>query len=464
MPSHDFDSRNRLNRRHILKSGAVVGAAAATTLAGVTTVLANAQGTTPAASPAATGKAKNIIFMMGDGMGQAHRDFGQWVTTGGYTPLVMDTLPVLGFQGTNSVTPDAKSMITDSAASATAFATGFKTFNGAIGVDAAGNTLTNLAELAKAAGKSVGLVTTSQVTDASPAAFAAHVDDRDKQSEIAKQFITDNKIDVILGGGEDRWLPAGTPGAFPDNPPEDTEEASSSDQGNLIEQAQSQGYEYVHDAAGLAAAKGPLLLGLFANEEMFQQQPEGEGDIYDPVVSLAEMTAKAIEILSVNPNGFLLFVEEEAVDEFSHANNATYALKGVQELDKTVAEVLDWTAATNDTLVIVTADHECGGLTLQSIGDDPIEGADGPFTVAGSGYTFQVVWGTMGHTGVKVPLTATGPGSEAFIGYYEDTHIFVKIAEAAGFPIPEGAGGAITPGVPASSATPAASPAATPAS
>ncbi len=100
--------------------------------------------------------------------------------------------------------------------------------------------MTNLAELAKAAGKSVGLVTTSQVTDASPAAFAAHVDDRDKQSEIAKQYITDTKVDVILGGGEDRWLPAGIGGRLSRIiPPEDTEEASESDQGDLIAAAQS---------------------------------------------------------------------------------------------------------------------------------------------------------------------------------------------------------------------------------
>jgi alkaline phosphatase len=368
----------------------------------------------------------------------------------------MDTLPVVGIQGTNSVTPDAKTLITDSAASATAFGTGFKSYNGAIGVDLQGNVLTNLAELAKAAGKSVGLVTTSQVTDASPAAFVAHVDDRDKQSEIAKQYITDTKVDVILGGGEDRWLPAGTPGAFPDNPAEDPEEASQSDQGDLIAEAQGLGYQYVSDAAGLQSATGPLLLGLFANEEMFQQRPEGEGDIYDPVVSLNDMVTKAIEILSQNPNGFLLFVEEEATDEFSHNNNATYVLKGVQELDKAVKTALDYATGAGDTLILVTADHECGGLTIEGVDDDQGTEADGPFNVANSGYVFKVDWSTKGHTGVRVPLTAFGPGSDAFVGYYEDTQIFVKLANAFGFEVPAGAGGAITPGVPAGAATPVA--------
>jgi alkaline phosphatase len=216
-PSNPTSSQTRVSRRSIMKTGAAAGAGLA--LASHPVAGTFAQDATP--TPA-VGAAKNVIFMMGDGMGQAHRDFGQLVTVGAYDRLVMDTLPVLGLQGTNSVTADLDSLITDSAASATAFATGFKPLNGAVGVDPAGNTLTNLAELAKAAGKSVGLITTSQVTDASPAAFAAHVDDRDKQSEIAKQYITDAKVDVILGGGEDRWLPAGTAGAYPDNPPEDT--------------------------------------------------------------------------------------------------------------------------------------------------------------------------------------------------------------------------------------------------
>ena len=437
-----------------MKTGAVAGAGLA--IAGRTVNHAQAQDATPVDGGEL---AKNIIFMMGDGMGQAHRDFGQLVTVGAYDRLVMDTLPVLGLQGTNSVTPDAGTLITDSAASATAFATGFKTFNGAIGVDPSGNNVTNLAELAKAAGKSIGLVTTSQVTDASPAAFAAHVDDRDKQSEIARQYITDNKVDLILGGGEDRWLPAGTAGAYPDNPPEDTEEQSGSDQGDLIAMAKSQGYQYISDAAGLQSATGPLLLGLFANEEMFQQRPEGEGDIYDPVVSLNDMVTAAIAILSQNPNGFLLFVEEEATDEFSHQNNATYVLKGVQELDKAVKTALDFATADGETLLLVTADHECGGLTLEGPADEQGEVADGPFDVANSGYQFKVDWTTQGHTGVRVPLTATGPGSASFAGYYENTQIFVKLATAAGFAIPDGAGAEPVPGVPAGSATPSASPA-----
>lgn len=220
-----------------------------------------------AGSPATAqggGEASSVVFYMGDGMGQVHRDAAQLATVGAYGRLAMDSLPYSGTVGTNSVDPET--FITDSAAGATSYAAGVKIVNGAVGVDAAGEDVTLIAELAKEAGKSVGVVSTSQVTDASGAAFAAHVPDRADQSEIARQMIEEAEVDVILGGGEDRWLPEGDEGAFPDNPDEDPEEQSAGDQGNLIERAEELDYAYVSDADGLAAATGPKLLGLFANE------------------------------------------------------------------------------------------------------------------------------------------------------------------------------------------------------
>lgn len=404
------------------------------------------------------GTAQNVIFYMGDGMGEAHRDAGQLVGVGLTGTLVMDSLPVVGMVGTNAVGDE---WITDSAAAATSYATGVKTTNGTVGLDADGQSVANLVELAKAAGKSVGLVTTSQVTDASPAAFGSHVENRSEQSEIARQLIEDAQVDVILGGGEDRWLPEGTPGAFPDAPAEDPEEMSSSDQGDLIARAQELGYAYVSDAAALDGATGPKVLGLFANEEMFQQLPEGQG-IYEPVVSLDQMTAKAIEILSQDPDGFFLFVEEEAIDEMSHANNADLTIKGVLELDKAVQLGVDFATTNTNTLVLVTADHECGGMTIETL-NDPEEmdesgaggtyvaedmmatptgemsgeaaltsGEDGPFPIAGSDQQLVVDWTTAGHTAVRVPLTAMGPGSEQLAGYYENTEVFTALRDAMG--------------------------------
>lgn len=461
---------DELISRKVTRRGLIASATATSALAVLgSSQMVTAQDGTP--QSAATGVAKSAIFMMGDGMGQAHRDAGLLYTVGAYERLIMDTLPIAGLVGTNSVDPET--MITDSAASATSYATGVKTVNGAVGVDPDSRSVTNIFELAKAAGKSVGLVTTSQVTDASGACFAAHVDDRGDQSEIARQYIEEAQVDVILGGGEDRWLPEGSEGAYPDNPAEDTEEQSQSDQGDLLARAQEFGYTYVSDAAGLESATETKLLGLFANEEIFQQNPEGEGDIYEPVVTLEQMVSKAISILSQNPNGFFLFVEEEAIDEMSHQNNASLTLKAVQELDKAVGVALEFANANPDTLLIVTADHECGGLTVEGL-DNPeypdesgtgtddnagLSGEDGPFAVAGTGYSFKIDWTTTGHTATRVPLTAFGPGSEVLSGDYENTAVFVAMVEAMGFELPAGIPGIPTPGIEATGATPAATPA-----
>jgi alkaline phosphatase len=416
----------------------------------------------------ASEQAKNVILFIGDGMGPAHRLAGQFAAVGPDTPLVMDTLPVAGSSST--APDDPETVVTDSAAGAVALASGVKTFNGAIGVDADKRPVPTILELAKAAGKATGLVTTSQVTDASPAAFGAHVESRREQSEIARQYLEESKPDVILGGGEDWWYPAGEAGAFPDTPPEDVEEASKSDKGNLVTRAQELGYAYVTSGEELAAAGGPKLLGLFANEEMFQQRPEGQGDIYAPTVSLETMTRKAIDILSQDPDGFFLVVEEEAIDEMAHSNNAPMVLRAVQELDTAVAVATQFAQAHPDTLVIVTADHETGGLAIEGL-DDPeepdesgpggtstaasgtpvaiaadevtISGEDGPFPVANSDYAFVMDWTTTGHTALSVPVTALGPGAEQLAGVYPNTHIFAAVMTAMGLELP--AGPAATP-------------------
>ena len=380
------------------------------------------------------GRANNVILFIGDGMGAAHRNAARLAGVGLEGDLVMDSLDYAGLIKTDAADPNG--FITDSAASATSYATGVKTYNGAIGVDVNNNPVHTLIERAESAGKATGLVTTGQVTDASTAAFGAHVENRSEQTEIARQYIEETGVDVLLGGGEDFWYPAGDPGTFPDAPAEDPAEGSRSNQGNLVQRATDEfGYQYVTSPYELTAANGEKLLGLFANQEMFQQRPEGQGDIYDPVVSLEEMTRKAIETLSQSRRGFVLIVEEEAVDEMAHSNNAQRTIDTVLELDKAVAVGKQFAEQDGRTLVITTADHETGGMAIEDTGSndesgDGVSAEDGPFPVAGSAFSFNVDWTTTGHTNVDVPLTAMGPGADRLAGVHENTFVHQVMLES----------------------------------
>ncbi|GAB3399103.1 alkaline phosphatase [Flindersiella endophytica] len=382
---------------------------------------------------ASKAKVKSVIFVNGDGMAAPHREAARLHYTGLDGRLVMDQLPVGGLLSTEPRDPG--NIVTDSAAGASAWATGQKTYNGAISVDVNGNPLPVIGGQAKRAGKATGLVTTAQVTDATPAAFYSNSVNRAAQDDIARQFLEVTKPDVILGGGEDRWLPPGTPGAYPDNPPEDPSEQSSSTKGNLVERAQQLGYTYVHTPEQLQATNARKLLGLFANEEMFQQRAEGNGDIYAPVVPLADMTGKALQVLDRDRDGFFLLIEEEAIDEFAHNNNGTRTLQAMGELDKSVALARQYVARHPDTLLIVTGDHETGGMTVESPGGtdesgDGVSAEDGPFTIRGSDLTFAIDWTTTGHSGTTVPLTAIGPTASKLSGVHPNTHIHTVIAEA----------------------------------
>ncbi|MCQ1956770.1 alkaline phosphatase [Arthrobacter sp. zg-Y826] len=387
---------------------------------------------TPSATPTDDGgghgndDAVNVILMVGDGMGTAQRDAIRLASVGLSGELAMDSLPEVGRVHTNSADPGT--FITDSAAAATSMATGVKTYNGAIGVDLEQQPVTSALEIAERLGKSSGLVTTAQVTDATPAAFGSHVLDRDEQSAIAAQFLRSSHPEVILGGGEDYWYPAGNPGRYPDNPAEDESEESAGTEGNLVEEAQDQGYEYVWDLPGLQAADSDMLLGLFANEEMFQYGDDVE-EAYEPTVPLTEMTRKAIDVLNNNQddNGFFLMVEEEGIDAMSHVNNGALTIESGIQFDNSVALAKEFAEQDGNTLLITVGDHQTGGMTIEPLGDasNPDSAVqEGPFDVAGSDQQFQIDWTTGGHTGDDVPLTAMGPGAEMLTGVYENTNIF----------------------------------------
>ena len=397
-------------------------------------------------------RARSVILLVGDGMGQAHRLAGQLASVGLHGRLAMDRLPIFGLMTTACADP--ATFVTDSAAAATALATGLTTVNGAVATGADGAPSPTLLELAKRAGKATGLVTTCQITDATPAAFAAHVPHRRDQSEIARQYLEETGVDILLGGGEDWWYPAGDPGHFPDDPDPEGRERSRGTAGNLVARARALGYDHVTTAAELRTAVGPKVLGLFANEEMFRQAPEGERDGYDPPVSLAELTAAAIGILSRNPNGFFLLVEEAAIDRMAHRNNARLTLRGVLELDRAVQVARRYAAANPDTLLVVTADHETGGLAITGSADpaypyEPgagaegaeeaaVAGEDGPFPVAGTEMSFAMGWATTGHTAAAVPVTALGPGADRLAGTYDNTRLFDATVAALGLAVPVG--------------------------
>jgi alkaline phosphatase len=369
-----------------------------------------------------------VIVLQGDGMGTAQRDLIRLVTVGNRQgkDLVMNRLEHTGLVHTDPADP--KQAVTDSAAAATAFATGVKTFNGAIGVDAKGKPVRTLLEDARRMGKATGLVTTSQVTDATPAAYAAHVSDRAQQSEIARQFLESSKPDVILGGGEDYWYPAGTEGGWPDHPATDPSEASKGDKGNLVEKAKSLGYTYVSSRDALRKARGPKLLGLFANEELFEHREEGKGDLYEPAVPLTEMASKALSVLARDRDGFFVLIEEEGIDEMAHENNAGLMIKAGAALDATVKVAVDFARSHPGTLIVVQGDHETGGLTIENPDDadesgEELSSEDGPFTVKGTQLQVFADWTTGQHTGADTPITASGPGSDAFDGVIDNTDV-----------------------------------------
>jgi alkaline phosphatase len=360
-------------------------------------------------------EAKNVILVVGDGMGVAQREAIELASAGAYRTLVMDSLPHAGLVGTNSANPGDP--VTDSAAAATAMASGVKTHNGSVGVDTRNDAVPTVLERAKDAGKAVGLVTTSSVTDATPAAFAAHVDDRSEKRQIAQQYLKESRPDVILGGGRKFWVPAGE---------EDSED--------LTKRAREQGYAYLTDRSALDSASGPRLLGLFAEGAMYEAASEGEGGSYEPTVPLPEMTQKAIEVLSEDPDGFFLLVEEEAIDAMGHEGNGTLMLEAGRALDQSVKIAKDFAEENGETLLIVVGDHECCGLAVEKPeeGGKAGPGEDGPFSVANSDQRFLLDNSTSGHTAVDVPLTAMGPGAERLEGTYENTFIHEVMAQSMG--------------------------------
>jgi alkaline phosphatase len=386
--------------------------------------------------------AKNVILLIGDGMGfpqltlarveKSNENLSEYSSD----KLSMDSMEQTGYVSTFS----ANSFVTDSAPAATAMATGEKTNNGVISEDKTavpkkrdGKNLTTILELAEKDGLSTGLITTTRITHATPAAFYAHVDNRDNESEIASQLL-ESGTDVILGGGQQYFVgrnhtdPSGKMGGRDDDR-------------DLLAEFASEGYSLIFNGTGLQkidSAKTDRLLGLFGSSHMQYELERISSEEKQP--SIALMTQKAIEILSRNPKGFFLMVEGGRIDHAGHERNLSKIASDTLAFDEAVRSALEFASKKNDTLVIVTADHECGGLVLQPENLTDYEGglldpifASGTVKTAGPRYDFITEMDEATHTAVDVPIMASGPGAEKVShGKIDNTGIFGIIKEALG--------------------------------
>jgi alkaline phosphatase len=427
---------------------------------------------------------KNVIFMVPDGLGSAQQAAYRWFKGSGSAPVWED-----GFQAMVR-TGSANSPTTDSAAAATAFATGVKTSNGAVGVDADGNPLVSILTLASDSGKATGIVSTAAITDATPAAFAASALDRADLIGIAQQYVDNDILDVILGGGR---------AAFSADP--------DGDGATTLEEAQAAGFSYVATPEEMLASTDERLLGLFSEGDL--GPPIGNGDIGarpsgEP--SLAEMTTVALDRLSTDADGFFLVVEEEGTDLWGHANDAATVMHAAKSYEDAVRVARSYAEENPGTLVISVADHETGGMTLPfsggrtpaafrsftattadvhvaigdavaALGPDPdpalvvgtarhiVSDATGGVVVltdaeiasvldagtpaAGRAALAAVLnaaggveYSTTGHTAADVPLHAFGAGAELHDGVIENTDVAEWLAEAMGLTLPADRAGA----------------------
>jgi len=329
-------------------------------------------------------KAKNVILLIGDGMGITHIYAAMTVSE---TPLNMEKFEYTGLQKTYS----ASDYITDSGAAGTALATGKKTKNGLIGCDTLGTPFKSILKYAEEDGLSTGLVATSSILHATPAAFIANNISRNNCQEIALDFLKTD-IDIFIGGGKKNF--------------EDREDGL-----NLIDSLKSKNYQ-VATAIDNINLFDFQKFAVFTAEKHNPEYRNGRGDM------LPKATEKAIEVLSQNENGFFMMVEGSQIDWGGHDNDIDYIITELLDFDRAIGKALEFAEKDGETLVIVTSDHETGGLTL----------------VGGNinNKTIEVNFSTDYHTADMVPVFAFGPGAEKFTGIYENTDVFHKMMQALG--------------------------------
>jgi alkaline phosphatase len=308
------------------------------------------------------------------------------MTASGFT-MTFPAFPVTGF----SITHSRNSYSTDSAAGSTAMATGEKTDNRFIAMRPDSTILTTILELAKARGLSTGIVCTSSLTDATPAAFVAHVSLRRDYRSIAEQY-ANGAADIFIGGGVDYFTGVN-----------DSLDKTGGSRDITLKLSEA-GYDVVYSLENFKKSGSKRIAGLMSPSDM-------------PLIStgrdpryLADATAKAIEVLSENPKGFILMVEGSEIDDGGHSNNTKMVIEEVLDMDRAVSVAYEYARVDGNTLIVVTADHETGGMSIIG-GDVAQKEVTGAFSFTG-------------HSGVMVPVFAYGPGAASFTGVQQNMELF----------------------------------------
>ncbi|WP_299063782.1 alkaline phosphatase [uncultured Polaribacter sp.] len=339
--------------------------------------------------------AKNVILLIGDGTGLSQISSAFYFKK---TPTNYKRFKHIGLIKTSSIRKD----ITDSAAGATSFSAGIKTYNKAIGVADDSTHVQNIVEIASLQKIKTGVISTSSIQHATPASFYAHVINRNLYEDISKDMVS-SEIDFFAGGGTDFFN-------------------KRKDSKNLLAELKIKGFEIDTTSLGsFSDIKANSKMGyLLANNHM-KSINNGRGDF------LPKATELGLQFLSKdtnNPN-FFVMIEGSQIDWGGHANDAKYVISELIDFDDAIGKALDFAEKDGNTLVIVTGDHETGGFTLSSNTEKKQKGK--------SGKEYSQLMGTFstkGHSATLIPVFAYGPGAEKFAGIYENTEIFYKILEA----------------------------------
>ena len=325
---------------------------------------------------------RNVIFLIGDGMGLEQTSCA-WVLNHG--KLNFDNFPVVGLSRTYS----ADNLITDSGAGGTALAAGQKTGNNHVGTDINGEPLYSILHKAHSLGWKTGVVTTCHLADATPVDFCCHNEHRYNTDAIIADYLNCN-VDYIAGGGASFFAPE-----------------AREDGRNIADEMAQKGYTVVNTEEDLLAAPLPVL-GLMAPDNL--PVALERGDLF------RHMVTRGIEQLSAasEGKGFAMMIEGSCIDDWLHENRIDKAMEELLDFDRTIGDVLEWAAKDGHTLVVVTADHATGALTLQD--GDLEEGKIG------------VAFGNDSHNGIAVPYYVWGPGACAFHGILENAELGALVA------------------------------------